>query len=186
MLPSESSFSFKENMLTRVFVCFFFGLAAGILATAAFLKLRDGLVWLILAVAASALMLSLFYLIFSSLRTARTVLVTPEGIAVRSRDEGEKYLAWREVQQVKEVQTRIEKVRSAAPLIEVMLSLYLNLPFMGGLERRGQIVIDGGVRGQIIIRQHLVYPHRLVQLQEAADRYVFSRATPMFLHLSKN
>jgi hypothetical protein len=177
MLQPEETFTFKENMLNRVFVSFFFVLVSGIVALAAFVQLSKGIVWAVLGAAAFGLGLMLLYFIYSSFRSQRTVTVSPQGIRSYSRAEGERSLGWREMTSVKEIQTRTEKVRSASPMVEVMLAMYINMPFMGGGERRGSLVYNGGERGIISVRQHLLYPHRLAQLREATERYMKQRNT---------
>jgi hypothetical protein len=176
MLQPEETFTFKENMLNRVFISFFFALVSGIVALAAFVQLGKGIVWAVLGAAAIGLGLMLLYFIYSSLRSQRTVTISPQGIRSYSRAEGERSITWREMVSAKEVQTRTEKVRSASPMVEVMLAMYFNMPFMGGGERRGSLVYNGGERGIITVRQHLLYPHRLAQLREATERYMKLRA----------
>jgi hypothetical protein len=169
-----ASFTFKENILIRGFISFFFGLAATVIAVAAALKLGDGPVWIILFGAAVLLALFLFYYIFVSIRYRQVITVTSRELTSISPALGATQIAWRDITDIREVQTRIERVRSAAPLVEVMLSLYFNLPFLAGIERRGLLVFEAGDK-RIEIRQHLIYPHRLDQLRQAIERYAPSR-----------
>ncbi len=171
MQQYASSFKFKENVAIPSSVSFLFGLAALVIAVAAALKAGDGLVWLVLSLAALGLAGMLFYFVYISLRYRQIITVTPQEISSQSRAYGLKKIQWREITDIREVQTRIEKVRSAAPLVEVMLSLYLNLPFQSGGERRGLLQFEAGPERNIAIRQHLIYPHRLDELRQAIFRF---------------
>ncbi len=187
MQNSLSSFNFKENILTRCFISFFFGVAAVVITVAAILKLGDGLAWIVLGVAAALLALSLFYFVIISVRNRQVINVTARDITSQSTAFGTIQIPWREITDIREVQTRIERVRSAAPLVEVMLSLYLNLPFLAGIERRALLVFEAGEDRRIEIRQHLIYPHRLDQLQQAIERYAPVRTQgEKFLKLNLN
>jgi hypothetical protein len=170
-----ASFTFNENILIRCFICFFFGLAALVIAVAAALKLGDGPDWIILFLAAVLLALFLFYFIFVSIRYRQVITVTSQNLTSVSPALGTTQIPWRDITDIREVQTRIERARSAAPLVEVMLSLYFNLPFLAGIERRGLLVFEAGDKSRIEIRQHLIYPHRLDQLRQAIERYAPSR-----------
>jgi hypothetical protein len=69
-----------------------------------------------------------------------------------------------------------------------MLSLYLNLPFLAGIERRANLVFEAGPDRVIALREHLIYPHRLDQLRQAIGRYAppRSKAVPIELILKAN
>ncbi|HEX2916307.1 MAG TPA: hypothetical protein VH186_36435 [Chloroflexia bacterium] len=184
MQSQPSSFTFKENILIRCFVSLLFGIAAIVIAVATFLKVSSGIAWLIPALAAVLLALALFYFVVVSIRTRQIVSVSPQGIISRSRAHPEERIAWYEVTDIREVQNRVEKMRATMPLFEVMLSLYLNLPFLAGIERRALLVFEAGER-QIALRQHLIYPHRLDELRHAISRFAPSR-NPANLFLDVN
>ncbi len=171
MQDGPNSFTFKENVLIRGFICLFFGLAALIITVAALIKIKDNLLWVFPALGAGLFAFSLFYFLVNSVRQRQIVTVTPTEIVSRSRSAGIKRIAWQNITDIREVQTRIERVRSAAPLIEVMLSMYINLPFLAAGERRALLVFEAGPDNRIALRQHLIYQHRLDELRRAGLRY---------------
>ncbi len=173
--------------MIRCFVSFFFGIAAILIAIAAAGKWADNPVWLILGLVALGLGLALFYNIYSALRFRQTVKVTPSSITAESPAKGTTRLAWRDITNIREVQSRVDKARSAAPLVEVMISLYFNLPFLADIQRRGLLVFEAGHAPAIAIRQHLVYPHRLDQLKQAIEQYAPARTQgEQYLKLNLN
>ena len=183
---NANSFTFKENILTRCFVSLFFGLAALIIALAGVLKLKDGLLWAIPTLAAAGLALVLFYYVVISVRSRQVVTVTPTTLTSRSLANGTTQIAWQDITDIREVQTRLERARSMAPLVEVMLSLYFNLPLLASGDRQALLVFEAGSE-KIGLRQHLIYPHRLDELRLAAIRYAPSRnGAERFLKVNTN
>jgi hypothetical protein len=188
MYDLPETLTVKENILSRCFASFFFGLAAAVLAVASALKLGDGPIWIILFVASASLAFILFYYILVSIRYRQVIEITSTALTSRSMALGTVQIPWYEILDIREIHNRFEQVRSAAPLIEVMLSLYLNLPFLVGIERRGTLLFEAENNRQIAVRQHLLYPHRLDQLRHAIERYAPPPRRPNapFLNLNMN
>jgi hypothetical protein len=180
-------FNFKENVLVPCVVSTFFGLAAAVVTLACLLKLGENPVWLVPGVAAGALTFVLLRFAFNSFRLAQSVEVTPQSIVSTSQARGRIEIDWREVRRVSEQALKGDNVRRAMPGLEIMLSMYINLPLASSGERPGLILIEGPDNQNIIIRSHLLYPHRLEQLRNAISRYAPGSSKGMqVLHLNLN
>lgn len=167
-------FTFKENILIRSVVSILFGLAAGVVCVAAFIKIfaADGSpVFLLPALLAALVAVSLFWFFGISFNNRQIVTVTSDSISSRSRTHGLLIVYWHNLARVSETPLVIDKMRGIMPLVEIMLSFYFMVPALGGNERRSLLSFEGKDGTRISLREHLVYPHRLDQLRQAAVLY---------------
>lgn len=184
---SGEAFTFKENVITIIFVAGVFGLTALVIALAAFIKVSDGLIWALPGIVAAGVAVGLFYFVVNLIRSSQTITVTFHEITGKSIATGMRRIAWHDITDIREVQTRLQKARAAAPLIEVMVSLYFHLPGLATSDRRATLVFETQQGIVLTIRQHLVYPHRMDELRHAIIRYAPPRRQPLeFLKLNSN
>jgi hypothetical protein len=166
-----TSFTFKENILIRSVVSLFFGASAAVVAVACLIKVSDGVVWLVPGIAAIALTVVLLIFAFNSWRYRQVINISPRGITSRSPGRGEIEIPWYEVESISEKELKGENLRRAMPGVEIMISMYMFLPLASGTERRALFIIQGRDERSIVLRSHLIYPHRLDQLRHAVDNY---------------
>lgn len=149
----------------------FFGLAAAVVTLACLIKIGDNPIWLVPGLAAALLTVVLLLFAFNSFRYRQVISITPQSISSRSLGRGRIEIPWPEVEKVAEDELKGENVRRAMPGLEVILAMYINLPIASNGERRSLIVIKGSGERDIVLRSHLLYPHRLEQLRQAINSY---------------
>jgi len=173
-------FDFKETILIRSTVSLLFGLAAGVIAVGAFAKAfsSDGSPLFVLpGLVAAGVMLTLFWFFVASYNSRQFVTVTPAQVSSRSRARGVQTIYWHDLAGVSETPFMIEKIRGIMPIVEIMISYYFLLPIPATSERRGLFNLAGKDGTRIVLREHLLFPHRLEQLRQATTLYAptFSR-----------
>ncbi len=163
--------TFKETIITRVMFVGFFILMGAAIVVALFLKVSDGLIWLLPALLVAALVGSMIYYLWSSYQNQQKITITPKGISVVSRQRSKVEILWSEVEDVHEVQSKSDELRETVPGIEVLLTYYIMLPSTSTGQRRGLLVLKARDGRKIAIRQHMLYDYRLEQLLQAIDIY---------------
>ena len=167
-------FSFKENILSRSVICILFGFAAGVAGIGALTQAfsPDGILLLVVpGILSLVLMVALFWFFYESFNNRQFIAITPEQISVRSRAHGSHIIQWHNLARVSETPLAMEKIRGVMPIIELMISYYLLIPLAPNNEKRSIFSLEARDGIQIVLREHLIYPHRLEQLRQAATLY---------------
>ena len=189
-MSSVEPLTFKENILIRSVVSILFGLAAGVVAAAAFTKIftDGGIVFIVPGLLALGLMLVLFWFFVASYNSRQYIAVTPQQLTARSRLRGEQTIYWHNLAKITETPLIIEKIRGIMPLVEIMISYYFLLPLPATSEKRGLLIFEAKDGNLISLREHLLYPHHLDQLRQAAASYapVLSRSQLMLKSNTQN
>lgn len=183
-------FIFKENILSRVVVCGLFGLAGIVVAVACVVNVLGGdfnIVYVLPGLLGAILAVVLFWFVVASVRNRQIVSVTPDQISSRSQEHGEVTIYWHNLAKVNQSAIVPENLQGVMPVVEVLASYYFMLPLAGGSDRRGLINLEARDGTRLSLREHLIYPHRLEQLQQAIMLYAptISR-TQLILKINTN
>lgn len=183
-------FTFKENILSRVVVCGLFGLAGVIVAIACIVSLLgDGFnfAYILPGLLGAIIAAILFWFVVSSVRNRQVITVTPDQITSSSRQRGSVTIYWHNLAKVNQSAIVPENLQGVMPVVELLASYYFMLPLAGSSERRGLINLEAKDGTRLSLREHLIYPHRLEQLQQAIMLYAptISR-TQLILKINTN